>query len=165
MVMIKDINRFKLFEQSIIGYCQQAALRMVYNYLGLYMPEEEIVELTSKAEDSCWGYTDRSLIRVSRDLGFKVQMVDGASVDLIEKLLKDNIIPITSCFEGDGHYIPVVGIERSKIILADSLYPELGPELRRINIRQFETRWYDYYGYDAYPDESNVFRRRLFIIE
>jgi ABC-type bacteriocin/lantibiotic exporter with double-glycine peptidase domain len=149
------LKNFPLYEQSK-GFCGPTSLRMVLEYYGIKKTEKELVKLSGATEKK--GCNGRMILKTAGKLGFKARIKDNFNIEEIKKLVKRKIPVIVNWWPGesdDGHYSVIIGFN-SRIIMAE---PITG-KLRRINSKEFEDRWFDYYA-----NSKTRIKRRAIIIE
>ena len=130
--------KVKLFKQSK-GFCGPASLKMVLSAYGITKSEKNLAKLTKTTRKK--GCSEKNIIEVAKNLGFKAYIKQKSSIKELKKLIKKKIPIIVDWFspEEAGHYSVVVGFEKDKIILAD---PHFG-KLKKHKINWFEERWHD----------------------
>ena len=148
----------KFFRQSM-GACGPTSLRMVFDYYGLAMTEEEIIKLTNCDPEK--GIEAEAIIKVGMDLGFTAFMENDATLnDLREYVLNKKIPVIIDWFShDDGHYSVVVNIDNEYIYLRD---PEQ-KEINKIDLVTFERVWFDFPG-DIMKTKDDLILRRFIAI-
>lgn len=150
------------------NHCGPAVLHMVFKYFDVNISEDELAKLCRVDEV---GYTDSKTIeKVAKDYGFKVEVKENSSFDEIQSWLDKKVPVIVDWFTrgrseyddnalADGHYSIVVGLDNESIYLQD---PEIGG-LRKINKDDFLTVWFDYEGEFMESKEDLVLRQIICI--
>lgn len=135
----KMIN-LKLFKQTH-GYCGPTALRMVLDYYGLEKTEEELARLVGATKEE--GCDPWQIASAAKKLGFQAHYIKNSSINEIKRLLAEGIPPIVDWNPkpNHGHYSVVVGIEKDRIIIADS---GRGYTFS-MDLEEFQKKWYENY--------------------
>ena len=117
--------------------CGPASLEIVLRYYGEDKNQIELKKMLGS--NILTGTTNKKMIEISRNLGFKSQFKFNSSIGEIEKLILKKIPPIIGWFtpEGTSHYSVVQGIDKNYIFIVD---PELN-KVRKIRIDEFSKRW------------------------
>lgn len=140
----------KPFQETLYGgYCGPASLKMVLDYYGLELSEQELADLCNRDPDL--GTSAEDLQRVATNLGFEVTITDHSEFSDISDWLRKDVPVIVNWFTRgrqeysdaevpDGHYSLVVGLDDKAIYLQD---PEIGG-LRKIDRDDFYRVWFDF---------------------
>lgn len=150
------------FQETLnAGMCGPASLKIVLDYYGLNKSEAEMAELVGATK--ILGTDADSLVRVAKQLGFKVVIKNNSNFTDIEKWLAKGVPLIVDWFTrgrqdypdsavADGHYSVVCGVDDEYIYLQD---PEIGG-IRKIKKDDFKRVWFDFSGEFIKPDELIV---------
>jgi predicted double-glycine peptidase len=137
--------KIKPFRQTP-GYCGPASLKMVLEYYGFKMGEQELAKIsgTTKGE----GVSAQGLVSAAKKLGFDAYIKKNATLLDIKKLISRKIPPIVNWFSfDDGHYSVVAGIDGKNITMMD---PQLSKVLavfvrrRVLDLETFYRIWFDF---------------------
>lgn len=141
------------------GMCGPTVLRMVFDFYGLIMSEEELINLTHC--DPNIGIEAETMAKVSNELGFKTIIKDNATFDDLREYVVDKKIPIIVDWfsEDDGHYSVVVDIDSQNIYLQN---PEF-KEIQKIPLDKFKRVWFDFRGDFIGSKEDMIIRRVIAI--
>ena len=136
------------FVQSDDSRCGPASLKMVLNYYGVPVSEDEVCNRTNHSY--ALGCTNASIKNAFESYGFTCTIKNKATLDDIRECIKRGIPPIVDWFStgvdpgpGDmanGHSSVVVGIDDKKIYILD---PENG-QIRDILHNDWLRVWYDW---------------------
>ena len=149
----------KPFQETLhTNMCGPASLKILLSYYGVDKSEQELAQLANIVPDI--GIDDKSIARVAKSLGFKVQIKNESSFSDIEEWLKRGVPVIVDWFTrgrsdysdsevADGHYSVVIGLDDKYIYLQD---PEIGA-VRKIKREDFIKVWFDFPGELIKPNE------------
>ena len=158
-VMEKIFLDVKPFQETLhTNMCGPASLKILLSYYGVDKSEQELAQLANIVPDI--GIDDKSIARVAKSLGFKVQIKNESSFSDIEEWLKRGVPVIVDWFTrgrsdysdsevADGHYSVVIGLDDKYIYLQD---PEIGA-VRKIKREDFIKVWFDFPGELIKPNE------------
>ena len=148
----------KPYKQSK-GYCGPSSLRIVLSHYGITKSENYLAKLVGASREK--GCGEKGLLKAAKKLGFKGYWKDKSSINELKRLVKKDIPVIVNWFspEENGHYSVIIGFEKNKIIMVD---PHFGRR-KKISIKQFLIRWFDFDDYPA-KNKSNLFLRRIIVI-
>jgi ABC-type bacteriocin/lantibiotic exporter with double-glycine peptidase domain len=150
--MSTKLLQVKPFQETLHGgYCGPASLKMVMDYFGKDVSEEEVAEKCGR--DSELGTDGLSIKNATEEYGFNVEIQNNSSFDDIAKWLDRGVPIIVNWFTRgrsdyddsqvpDGHYSVVVGLDDESIYIQD---PEIG-DGRIINRDDFYRVWFDFKG-------------------
>jgi ABC-type bacteriocin/lantibiotic exporter with double-glycine peptidase domain len=126
------------FKQSK-GYCGPAVLKIVLDYYGIKKSEKELARLTKTRKTT--GCSEKEMIKLAKDLGFKSYIKQNSNINELKKLSKKGIPVIVDWFSPEecGHYSVLAGFNKDSIILAD---PHFGKIVQH-KITLFNERWFD----------------------
>jgi len=140
---------------------------MVLAYYGLKRSEKKLAELTQC--NPTRGTSAHNLANAARTLGFKVKIKDLASFEDIQDWLARGVPVIVGWISPgendenvkmvDGHYSPVVGLDKKYIYIMD---PEIAA-LRTIPRKDFLRVWFDFEG-PTISKPTDIILRRLIAI-
>jgi ABC-type bacteriocin/lantibiotic exporter with double-glycine peptidase domain len=155
------------FRQSH-AMCGPTSLRIVLAYFGRTVPEKAIARACRSSDRT--GTTGQKMIRGAQRLGFPARIIDGANLQIIQRLLAKNTPVIVDWMSAIarrpagnvlpcGHYSVVCGLDRRHIVLQD---PAVGR--RRHIVRQdFLNLWFDFVG--VRPSRQDLIIRRLIVVD
>lgn len=148
----------KPFTQTT-GMCGPTVLRMVFDFYGLTISEEELINLTHC--DPNIGIEAEIMAKVSDELGFKTVIKDNATFDDLREYVVDKKIPVIVDWfsEDDGHYSVVVDIDSQNIYLQN---PEF-KEIQKMPLDKFKRVWFDFRE-DFIGSKEDVIIRRVIAI-
>lgn len=131
------------FEQERAYTCGAASLRIVLDYLGYRMTEQELARRSKTGVDH--GVDPVDLVQAARSLGHKVTWHEGWTIRAVKKVLH-NGLPIIANHQqsrgyGEGHYAVIIGYTRKdEFVIAD---PACDDRFRLVPIRKFMNLWYE----------------------
>ncbi len=150
--MNKHLNVFPFQETLNSGRCGPASLKIILQYYGTDLSEEELAKRTNTKKDS--GTSAEDIQKVARELGFKVEIKNEGTLSDVENWINKDVPVIVDWFtvgrddypedtiSADGHYSVVCGVDDTHIYLQD---PEIG-KIRKMQRRVFERVWFDFTG-------------------
>jgi ABC-type bacteriocin/lantibiotic exporter with double-glycine peptidase domain len=154
MLDLKPIKQSK-------NLCGPAILKIVFSYYGVNKSESYLAKL-SKADPNK-GTTAENMVLAAEKLGFDAYYKDRGSLKELEKLVKEDKIPVIFnwfCHDGMGHYSAAVDLNKQYVYYVD---PNIGG-IDRLTKTNFLERWFDYNG--NYPnDPSDFIIRRMIVIK
>lgn len=137
--MKKCILSVPYFKQDREYSCGPACLQMVFSYYHKRMSEEDLMRELRTNE--AIGTRPSWMIRVARRHGFFCYVNNDSSLDEVRyflRLKKPLIVYFVEPFTGDDHFTVIVGFDKEKIIMNDSLMGE-GYEFF---LDAFDKRWH-----------------------
>ena len=167
--MSANLLKVKPFQETLHGgYCGPASLKMVMDYFGKAVSEEEVAERCGR--DPELGTDDASIKRAAEEYGFKVEIQNNSTYADIEKWLAKGVPVIVDWFTSgrrdyndsqvpDGHYSVIVGLDEENIYLQD---PEIGG-MRTIKRDDFYRVWFDFKG-AAIKEWDDIILRQIIAV-
>jgi ABC-type bacteriocin/lantibiotic exporter with double-glycine peptidase domain len=167
--MSSKILQVKPFQETLHGgYCGPASLKMVMDYFGKKVSEEEVAEKCG--HDPELGIDDLSIKSVAEEYGFKVEIQNNSTYGDIGRWLAKEVPVIVDWFTSgrrdyddsqvpDGHYSVVVGLDEENIYLQD---PEIGG-MRTIERDDFYRVWFDFKG-AAIKEWNDIILRQIIVV-
>lgn len=148
--------KLKHFRQTP-AFCGPASLKMVLNFYGVSVSEEDLVKLSGATPKK--GTSLKGLIKAAKHYKFHTySKTNGTLVDL-KRFVKKGIPIIVDWFsEDDGHYSVVVDIDKNSIILMD---PEKGHY--KMTLEKFERVWFDFPG-DFIKSPKDIILRLFLVV-
>lgn len=130
------------YRQAVPGTCGPSALKIILDFLRWPLKEKYLAKLCQTTIEKGTGPLD--IIRVSKELNFKVKNWENLTVKKAKELIKKGL-PIIANFQsgpkiGDGHYAVIIGFSDSEFILSD---PGLDTGYVRVKIKDFMKNWYE----------------------
>lgn len=150
--MSTKILKVKPFQETLHGgYCGPASLKMVMDYFGKDVSEEEVAEKCGR--DPELGTDDLSIKSAAEEYGFRVEVQNNSTYKDLESWLAKGVPVIVNWFTRgrrdygdsqvpDGHYSVVIGLDEENIYLQD---PEIGG-MRAIDRDDLYRVWFDFKG-------------------
>lgn len=137
-----NILPVKPYRRKIKCYCGPATLKMVFQFFGFLVSEEEIAKVASTTNEE--GTTVRGMIRAAKHFGFNAFSKRNCTPNDIRRYLNKKIPVIVDWFwEDDGHYGVVVGMDEKNIILRDPSFWKIKVK----SLEMFDNRlWFDFPG-------------------
>lgn len=149
--------KLNVFKQKTDYTCGPSCLKMVFDYFGLKLTEEQIAKLAGTTVD---GTAPEKLVSCSNKLGFEAHYKVNSSISDIKKFLNKRVPVIVDWFSVDeGHYSVVVGMDSQNIYLAD---PEFG-KIKSMKLNDFYRVWFDFSG-DFIRSIKDVRPREMIVI-
>jgi len=140
------------------GLCGPASLKMVFDYYGVQVSEDEIAKIAGATKEK--GISKEGLVRAVKHFGFQVFSKEKSSLSDLKYFVKRKIPVIVDWFwEDEGHYSVVVNIDKKNIVLRD---PSL-KGLRKMSIEKFFRVWFDFPGKFIKNSKDLILRRILVI--
>ncbi len=118
--------------------CGPASLRMVLEFHGRAVSEEELVDLLET--DPQRGTLNEKFANACRKFGFACVIQEAADIAALKAFLKRGFPPIVNyrtLDKGMGHFAVVVGYDSTSLILND---PDCGRNCR-ISFEEFQKHW------------------------
>lgn len=141
------------------GYCGPASLKMVLDFYGTRLSEDDLAELSGATNKH--GATADGIKSAAEQSGFQVFIKDDATFADIASYLERQIPVIVDWFStDDGHYSVVVGLDSDNIYLQD---PELGG-LRTLDRETFFRIWFDFPENFLKTKDDLILRRMIVIM-
>lgn len=137
------------FIQSDDSLCGPACLKMVLDYYGVQVSEEELAKEMNHTYE--YGCTNEDIVNTARNYGFICSSSVYTGFKDIEWAIENNIPVIVDWFSGDipdGHSSIIIGIDDENIYLQDPLYEEP----RTIKKEDFYRVWFDFKDTPIRPD-------------
>lgn len=125
--------------------CGPASLKIALSSFGKNVTEEELATLAHASIEQ--GTEHEGLVNAARHLGATVIEKEGGTLEEIEKLVKEQHLPvIVGWFDEDGdHYCVVTDFTSEHLVLADPAWDLPERFMRR---EHFEKVWFDFVGQD-----------------
>ena len=133
--------------------CGPGALRTIFHFYELDVPEQELIENGEIEED---GTSHQQMRKLVRKYGFKFYSKSNGTLDDIKKWLKEECPIIVDYQDYDngkltgwsGHYAVIYGIDEKFIFLSDpaNYYEGDGKKFannKKMEIENFLRRWFD----------------------
>lgn len=152
--------KLKPFIQSDDSLCGPASLKMVLDYHGIDVTEEELAVAMNHTYAS--GCTNEDIARAARAYGMLSMSTEYATFKDLEWSLNKGYPVIIDWFCGDipdGHASVVVGLDDMYIYIQDPLYEEV----RTLTREDFYRVWFDFRETPISPDNL-VIRYALMLI-
>lgn len=128
--------------------CGPAALRTIFGFYGIKIPEHELVEDASIDED---GTSEYQMRRLAHQYGFSFYgRANGHIAEITQWLARG--IPILICYQDwgpangrNGHYAVLTGIDDTWVELADPANHYHSPQAysKRMHREKFLKRWFE----------------------
>lgn len=151
--------KLKPFRQTP-GLCGPASLKMVFDYYGVSISEDEIAKVAGASKEK--GTSKAGLIKAAKHFGFKVFSKELSSFNDLRYFLKRKIPVIVDWFsEDEGHYSVVVDIDKKNIVLMD---PSLKGGKRKFSTEKFLRVWFDFPGKYIKKPKNLILRLMLVVI-
>lgn len=154
--------KLKPFGQKA-GHCGAASLKMVLDYWGTSVSEQEIAEIAGTSEGD--GTSSQGIVKAAEHFGFKVLVKERSTIADLRAYIRKRIPVIVDWFlSDDGHYSVVVDLDKKNIIMADPAVrkPLIYVNTRKMSIERFQTLWFDFPG--KYIKEPKDLVLRLMIV-
>ena len=149
--------KLKPFRQTP-GLCGPASLKMVLDYYGVSVSEQELARLAGSSKEK--GTSVSGLIKAAKRLGFDAFVKKNSSLDDLRHFTEKKIPVIVDWFfEDDGHYSVVADIDKNNITLID---PSLKRGIRKFSNEKFLRIWFDFPG--KYSKDSKEVILRLVLV-
>ncbi len=147
------------FMQGGDGYCGPACLKIVLQYYGISVKEEELIGVSYCSVEH--GLPGEALLDAARRYGLEGEIRDRSELDELSDYVNQQKIPvIVNWFDSfDGHYSVAVGLDEENVYLAD---PELG-HLRALRRDIFLRLWFDFRG-DYIKEPVDLILRRMIVL-
>jgi len=132
--------KLKVFRQKEKWSCGPTALKILLHYLGIRKTEKELFKLSQTTPRL--GTHHLQIIKVLKDLGFKVKYGEWGDFRLLNYLVNERNLPVIVDWflEDEGHYSVVCGLNKRFIWLAD---PAIG-KIRKMPWEKFLKVWFDF---------------------
>ncbi len=122
--------------------CALASIRMVLEFYGVELTEEEISHVLSVSKET--GAANHELVTTAQHHGFFTYVNENTTTREIKKFIKQGVPVIIDYLEpeeDEGHYAVAVDISAGKIVLQD---PWFGPGFT-LPLDEFVRRWQSKY--------------------
>lgn len=150
--------KLKPFRQTP-GLCGPASLKMVFDYYGVSILEDEIAKIAGASKEK--GTSRAGLIKAAKHFGFDGFSKENSSLSDLRYFLKRKIPVIVDWFfEDEGHYSVVVDIDKKNITLID---PSFKKGVRKFSLEKFLRIWFDFPGKHIKDPKDLVLRLMLVI--
>ena len=153
--------KVKPFKQPY-GYCGLTCLKMVLNYHGVKVSEDEIAELMGGVSRER-GVRAEQIIETARGFGFESFLRDNCSIGYAAREIRDKCPIIFNWFPPEinvGHYSVAVGVDDNSIIYAEPLFGDI----RRMTLKFFDDNWFDFEGDIPPENPDDYIQRRLIFV-
>lgn len=138
-----DMLDLKPYRREIKFFCGPASLKIVLDYYGVSVPEQEIAKAANATREK--GASAKGLVKAAEYFGFNAFFKEDSTLDDLRYYLDKKIPVIVDWFwEDDGHYGVVIGIDKKNIIFRD---PSLW-KIKKMPLTMFEDVWFDFTGKD-----------------
>jgi ABC-type bacteriocin/lantibiotic exporter with double-glycine peptidase domain len=144
------------------GFCGPACLKMILEYYGIFVSEEEIAKISFASKEN--GTSLNGIVKAAKHFGFKVFLKDESSLDDLKYFIIRQIPIIVDWFcEDDGHYSIVTGINDNKILFIDPGFQEDSLKEREMSVEKFLRVWFDFPG-EFIKKKKELILRRMIIL-
>jgi len=152
--------------QSQSYSCGAASLQAVFSYWGIDQREGVLIQELNTTEAT--GTPPESIVRVARAHGLEADLRTNLTLADLEESLAGNVPVIIACQAWrdqseanlswddtweDGHYMVVIGLDRSNVYFED---PALLGTRGEIPRQEFLSRWHDYEGGPPFRNSSTI---------
>ncbi len=155
--------KLKPFRQTP-GLCGPASLKMVLDYYGVSVSEQELARLSVSSGEK--GTSVSGLVKAAKHFGFKAFLKKNSSLKDLEYFVNKKIPVIVDWFnEDDGHYSVVVDINKKEDVLMDPALRKILIYIRRkvFSRETFLRIWFDFPGDHINSPKDLVLRLMLVV--
>lgn len=156
--------KLKPFRQTP-GLCGPASLKMVLDYYGVSVSEQELAKLSGSSGEK--GTSVSGLIKAAKHFGrFDVFVKTNSSLDDLRYFMEKKIPVIVDWFfEDDGHYSVVVDMDKKEITLMDPTLRKILIYVRRRKffLKDFLRVWFDFPG-DYIKSPKDLVLRLMLVV-
>ncbi len=146
------------------GLCGPASLKMVLDYYGVSVSEQELARLSGSSKEK--GTSVSGLVKAAKHFGFKAFLKKNSSLKDLEYFVNKKIPVIVDWFnEDDGHYSVVVDIDKKDVVLMDPALRKILIYIRRkvFSRETFFRIWFDFPGDHIKSPKDLVLRLMLVV--
>ncbi len=146
------------------GLCGPASLKMVLDYYGVSVSEQELARLSGSFGEK--GTSVSGLVKAAKHFGFKAFLKKNSSLKDLEYFVNKKIPVIVDWFnEDDGHYSVVVDINKKEVVLMDPALRKILIYIRRkvFSRETFFRIWFDFPGDHIKSPKDLVLRLMLVV--
>lgn len=147
----------KPFIQSDDSLCGPACMKMVLDYYGISIEEQELAKMVNHTYEL--GCTNEAMEQAFQRLGFKVFYKTNATIEDLDLFTSLNMPVIVDWFpEGEGHSSIVLGVSSGCVLIQDPLEYH-GKAIKK---EDFNRCWFDFTG-DVITSDNLVPRYMMVI--